>query len=164
MAHQSFVRIAKLSFDPGQVPACLYHNQALSRRAWYRKTTLRASNPCKNRPCISRDLCLFRINTAESVTLGIAVLRAVTGTIATALSVWCVYRHIDCDQIKIRVVSSLGIPTGHAHSPRILRVQVTNLSGFPRFSNLHHASRRSAARYQPHCQLSGCHNSRRRAN
>lgn len=80
--------------------------------------------------CINRSM-LISMNTAESVTLGIAVLGAVTGSIATALSVWCWYRHIDGDRMKIRVVPSLGIPIGHAHSPHILMIQVTNLSAFP---------------------------------
>jgi hypothetical protein len=52
------------------------------------------------------------MSATESVTLGIAILGAVTGIIGTGLSIWSVYRELDKDRVKLRVSPNLGIPVG----------------------------------------------------
>ena len=66
----------------------------------------------------------------ESITLGIAILGAVTGTIGIGLGIWSLYRELDRDRVKLKVVPNMAIPVGGRHSGYFLAVDVTNLSAF----------------------------------
>jgi hypothetical protein len=67
----------------------------------------------------------------EPVTLGIAILGAVTGVIGIGLSIWAMYRELDRERVKLKVIPNLGIPVGQGYFPHILTVEITNLSVFP---------------------------------
>ncbi len=67
----------------------------------------------------------------EPVTLGIAILGAVTGITGIGLSIWAMYRELDRDRVKLKVIPNIAIPVGDGYFPHTMTIEVTNLSAFP---------------------------------
>ena len=66
---------------------------------------------------------------ADSITLSVAVLGAITGIVGTGLAIWSLYRQIDEDRVKLRVSPSCALSAADPNMP-FLAISVTNLSKF----------------------------------